>query len=320
MALTTGVIELTEVEAACLDAVREGIDTKIKIAARASSDFWAVSKALEILRRSQLVRRSRDARWEVTARGQNCLVRLVAEVKSQPSPKQVGKVVLGTSAHLLLSSLHGPMRGAELIELLGLSPQQVRKIVVKLLAYDRVRIGDRAHVLHIVARVDDPSDLLSRDEERVLSAFPREAAVVTTGLKAVTGLSATRVEHALRSLRDMEFVNADETNRGKSFYRLSSAGGSHFQRRSQARRAKPARLVVRSDRVREILTYLLDHGEARIRDVRDGLGIAGASITAQMQYLKRKNLIEKVGDERSAPYTLTDDGRAVLAEMERRTV
>jgi len=49
--------------------------------------------------------------------------------------------------------------------------------------------------------------------------------------------------------------------------------------------------------------------------VRDALGIAYASINALMQYLKRKRLVKKVGDELSAPYGLTDEGREALADM-----
>jgi predicted transcriptional regulator len=37
-----------------------------------------------------------------------------------------------------------------------------------------------------------------------------------------------------------------------------------------------------------------------------------------MQYLKRKDLVEKIGDEFNAPYTLTDKGHSALAEMTRR--
>ena len=39
------------------------------------------------------------------------------------------------------------------------------------------------------------------------------------------------------------------------------------------------------------------------------------SINALMQYLKRKQLAAKAGLEFDAPYTLTDQGRAVLEEM-----
>jgi uncharacterized protein YjhX (UPF0386 family) len=41
-------------------------------------------------------------------------------------------------------------------------------------------------------------------------------------------------------------------------------------------------------------------------------------LNALFQYLKRKRLIAKVGDDLHAPYSLTDDGRATLAEMTRR--
>jgi hypothetical protein len=39
------------------------------------------------------------------------------------------------------------------------------------------------------------------------------------------------------------------------------------------------------------------------------------SINALMQYLKRKRLVAKVGQEFDAPYSLTETGRATLAEM-----
>jgi len=42
------------------------------------------------------------------------------------------------------------------------------------------------------------------------------------------------------------------------------------------------------------------------------------STNALMQYLKRKDLVEKIGDEFNAPYTLTDKGHSALAEMTRR--
>jgi DNA-binding PadR family transcriptional regulator len=45
------------------------------------------------------------------------------------------------------------------------------------------------------------------------------------------------------------------------------------------------------------------------------LRVPHQSINALMQYLKRKHLVEKVDQEFNAPYSLTDEGRAVLAEM-----
>jgi hypothetical protein len=48
------------------------------------------------------------------------------------------------------------------------------------------------------------------------------------------------------------------------------------------------------------------------------LRIPRESINALMQYLKRKQLVEKTSQEFSAPYSLTNEGHAALAEMTRR--
>jgi predicted transcriptional regulator len=82
--------------------------------------------------------------------------------------------------------------------------------------------------------------------------------------------------------------------------------------------AQRCRLPVESDRVRKVLSTILDSGALRIRDVTDTLRIPRQSINALMQYLKRKHLVEKIGSEFEAPYSLTDKGRAALAEMTRR--
>jgi hypothetical protein len=50
----------------------------------------------------------------------------------------------------------------------------------------------------------------------------------------------------------------------------------------------------------------------------DVLSIPRESINALMQYLKRKLLVIEIGEEFSAPHSLTDEGHAVLAEMTRR--
>jgi Mn-dependent DtxR family transcriptional regulator len=67
-----------------------------------------------------------------------------------------------------------------------------------------------------------------------------------------------------------------------------------------------------------VLSAILDSGALRIRDVTHVLRVPHQSINALMQYLKRKHLVKKTGQEFSAPYALTDEGRAALAEMTRR--
>lgn len=309
------VVELSDSEAACLNAVREGHGTKTKIAVRAVRDFRAVTKALESLRRARLIRKGRDARWHVTPQGRQCSVRRYPDPKPKRGRKADGKVVPGSSADRLLKALDRPMRGTELTALLGVSVQRVHQLVVRLLAQDKIRIGDSSHILHIVARANDPSVLLTRDEERVLSALPDDMKATATGLAAVTHMPVLGVEELLARLCDLGLVENTGTRRGKELYMLSSAGRQHFQRREDARRAKPALLRVKSDRVYDVLSHLSDNGQARIKDVRDALGIAPASINALMQYLKRKQLVRKIGEELGSAYELTDDGRAALAEM-----
>ena len=84
-------------------------------------------------------------------------------------------------------------------------------------------------------------------------------------------------------------------------YALTEAGASHPEYRPDATKARPVPLPVRSDRVREVLSYLADHGPARIRDLRDRLNIPHNSINALVQYLKRKGLIRKVDDSYESP-------------------
>jgi len=124
------------------------------------------------------------------------------------------------------------------------------------------------------------------------------------------------------SERDFETVFADLApiaRRGaRNPPRRTEAGKNHPQRDESARRAAVPRLPVESDRVRKVLSTILDSGALRIRDVTDVLRIPRESINALMQYLKRKHLVKKTGQEFSAPYALTDEGRAALAEMTRR--
>jgi len=122
----------------------------------------------------------------------------------------------------------------------------------------------------------------------------------------------------LKRLVARRFVDESEGLCGGQVYRLSEAGKNHPQRDQSARRATIPRLPVESDRVRRVLSMILDSGTLRIRDVTNALSIPRESINALMQYLKRKHLVKKTGLEFNAPYSLTAEGRAALAEMTRR--
>ena len=75
---------------------------------------------------------------------------------------------------------------------------------------------------------------------------------------------------------------------------------------------------MRSDRVRLVLQTIADADAIRIRDVARLANVPQQSANALMQYLKRKKLVAKTADEFDAPYRLTKQGAATLAEMSLR--
>jgi DNA-binding PadR family transcriptional regulator len=170
----------------------------------------------------------------------------------------------------------------------------------------------------MVARADDPTPLLSREEQRVLSAFPEHYATTATKIRLAARCEETATAGALERLLALGLVAGEGTAAGSKVYRLAAAGLAHPQYRQSAGRAAPPTLPVRSDRVCAVLVLLADRGQAQITHVRDALGVAHPSINALFQYLKRKSLVRKSGEEIRAPYVLTERGREVLAEMRRR--
>ena len=311
-------VQLTVSEAACLDAVKDGLDRKTSIAVETKQDLKTVAKALERLRRARLIRRAGSRCWRSTTQARHCAVRVVANPERRSGGKSFGALVAGSTAERLLNALDRPMRGIDLVDRLGVTRQRVHQLTVRLHAQGRVRFGDRGNILHIVARSDDPSLLVTRDEERILSALPDEAATTVPRLAAGAGMPSARAKDAVDHLYEKGLVEEDGSSRGYSLYRLAAVGRTHFQRRASARRADPVPLKVKSDRVRSVLSYLAERGEARIKGVRDALGISQASMNALMQYLKRKGLVSKVSRELKAPYALTAEGRDTLREMFRR--
>jgi Mn-dependent DtxR family transcriptional regulator len=210
------------------------------------------------------------------------------------------------------------MRGNEIVERLGVSHQRVRQLVIKLHAQGHVNFGDPEKPFWIIRRADDRAPLLSRNEEHVLSAIPREYVTNAAKIRLAARMSENEVQKILDGLIASCFVEEFEGFQGNRVYRLTEAGKSHPQRDQSARRAAVPRLPVESDRVRNVLSTILDSRALRIRDLTHALRIPRKSINALMQYLKRKHLVKKTGPEFDAPYSLTDEGRAALAEMTRR--
>lgn len=310
---------LTATQAACLDVLREKSSGKTGVAVATKLDLRTVASALAALSRARLIARSDRIRWRATAGGRSCVVRVVRDPERRLGGKGFGRLIAGSTAQRLLDELDRPMRGSELVERLGVTKQRVHQLVVRLHAQGRLRLGDRAKVLHIVARTDDRSVLLARDEERILSAFPDEGATSVAKLAARAHMPGGRITDALAGLHKKGLVEKIRSRRGPALFRLGSEGREHFQRRASSRRAEPMPLAVRSDRVRDVLTCVGRSGGVRIKDVRTALGIPHQSVNALMQYLNRKRLVRKRDRGPTAPYELSSEGRDTLAEMIRRS-
>jgi hypothetical protein len=111
------------------------------------------------------------------------------------------------------------------------------------------------------------------------------------------------------------FAEAVDGLQGELMFRVTAAGLEHPRYIRSGRRAPRPPLPVKSDRVRAVMQTISDAGELRIRDVKVLTKIPQRSINVLMQYLKRRRLLAKGDDRFEAPYSLTELGRATLAEM-----
>ena len=306
-------VALTRSQAACLIALRNGKYSKTTVAIEAKLDLIETLAALAVLARLGLARENSEKRtWRATPRGRACRYQLSVE-----RPRRKRGAPRG-SGWRLLALLDRPRRGKEIAEKLGLSPQRVHQLVVKLHARGYLSVADPEHPLWLVMRAGDKTRLLSREEERVLSAVPREYVSDATKIRLAVGMAEDVVEKTLESLLAAKLVESFEGLRGRQVYRMTLAGLNHPQRAPSARPAEEPRLPVESERVRNVLSAIARAGTLRGRDIAAMLQIPRQSLNALMQYLKRKHMVEKAGQELYAPYSLTDTGRMALTEMTRR--
>ncbi len=85
-------------------------------------------------------------------------------------------------------------------ERLGVTRQRVRQLIVRLHALGRIAFGDSDNPFWIVMRVEDKSLVLSYDEERVLSALPRERAAEAARIRVAARLPESKVGQILGRL------------------------------------------------------------------------------------------------------------------------
>jgi len=301
---------LTQPQAACLIALRRCKETQPKIAVEAKLALAKTAAALRILGRLGLAEHDQAKKWHATPHGRICRFETAPD---RPRPNRLP----GAGGRRLLALLDRPMRGREIVEKLEMTHQGVRQLLIKLHAHGHVRFADPENPFWLVMRVGDKTPVLSRHEERVLSAVPRDYATDATKIRIAAGVPDSEIHQILERLLVRRFIEMSDGLRGTRVYRTTDAGFSHPQCDQSAYRAQAQRPPVESDRIRQVLSAIFDSGELRIRDVTSTVSVPHQSINALMQYLKRKRLVKKSGRELHSPYVLTAEGIAALAEMTR---
>ncbi len=311
-------LALTSSEAACLDAIRAGASAKTQIALRAGLDQRRAERALAGLSEHKLIVR-RDRRWALTRKATSTSISVTPDKRSRRGRAAEVGIRSGSSAERLLRLLDRPRRGSELATELGLSPQRVHQLVVRLVAFGLVRTGDPDRPLHTVARQDDHTVLLRVGEEKVLSAIPANEATTIGRIARASKRSVGETMTAVRVLVEQGLVGTAGHSRRGELYCLTPTGRSHWQRRPEVRAASLPPLPVRSERVRLVLDHLNGEGPTRTVRVGEALGIPHESMNGLMQYLKRKGLVQKAGTGLNDPHEITPEGKAALAGMHSRT-
>jgi Mn-dependent DtxR family transcriptional regulator len=310
--------QLLAEEAGCLRALRSGASSKSRIAVVAGLDLRRAQRALERLADKRFaVREERPGgrvAWAAASPEQAGVEEVDLEA-ALDSPLVSSDIRPGTAAARLLDRLDAPKRSTELARELGVTPQRVHQIIVRLLALGLVRPADPAMPTRVVARAEDPTQMLDGLEERVLSSLPDDQATTAKKLAARLKLSTTQVEATIANLATDGLVQLSGQISGDVLYRLTTAGAANFQRDRSSRPADLPKLPVQSDRVRLVLDHLAERGPARTFAIARELALAPASINALMQYLKRRGLVAKAGPDLKAPHDLTPEGRRVRDEM-----
>jgi DNA-binding IclR family transcriptional regulator len=284
---------------------------------RARLNLGQTNNALERLAALQLAISNDRHEWHLTLRGKRSNVTTVPAAQKR-GPKPSTAQMPGAGAIRLLALLDRPQRGTALMTMLGVTRQRVHQLTVALSAFGLIRLANPDFPTFVIARKDDPSILLRRDEERMLSAFPEVEATTLSRIMRVFEIPTAKLDGITKSLCRMGLIEKAGMATYGALFRLTPAGAVHWQRSLTAPQADAPPLPFRSDRVQSVLSYLESHGPIRTRDVGLALGVGKATINALMQYLKRKNAVRLVSDAHFAPYELTAEGREILAAMERR--
>jgi DNA-binding IclR family transcriptional regulator len=304
------IVVLTKSQAACLEALRAGRSSATDIATETKLSRYHVVRSLRALEVVRLAERGPYTVWRAASLADACSPSVM--VRGRPRRDDE---TLSPKARRLLELLTAPIEGGKIAELLGVSRQGAHNIVHRLHAQGILKFGNPKHPFWMVMRTADDTPLLTREDERVLSATPGAYATHPSQLRNRTRLSDDQIEDALDRLVHAGLVEAVGEFNGDALYRATPAGLAHPQNRPEIREADPPTLPVYSDRVQAVLSAIENAGALRIRDVRESLRLPQQSINALMQYLKRRKLVRKTGQLFDDPYVLTPMGRITLAEM-----
>ncbi len=216
MPLKARSLALTKSQAACLIALRNGKVSKPGIAIQAKLDLIKTARALGTLARLRLAKQDQANKWHTTTRGKTFRFKII------PDRLRRNRRIPGPGGRRLLKLLDRPMRGNEIVERLGVSHQRVRQLVIKLHAQGRITFGDLQNPFWIIRRADDRTPLLSRDEEHVLSAIPREYVTNATKIRLAARMPENKVQKILGGLIASRFVEEFEGFQGNRVYRPRS--------------------------------------------------------------------------------------------------
>ena len=159
-----------------------------EIAIQAQLDLTKTATELRALARIGLARQNQSKRWHTTTAGSmsSCDV---------PDRLRRNSGLPGPGALRLLQLLYRPMRGSEIAEQLAFSQKEFVSLLIRLHAQGRGELWRSGYaLLDCDARRRQRTPLLSRGEEHVLSAIPREYATDATKIR----LAARMPEHTVQ--------------------------------------------------------------------------------------------------------------------------
>ena len=256
--------------------------------------------------------------WRVTERG-------AAYPVKQPDPDDLPLIGRRrqrrdpfSSVARTLDHLDQPRYGSTLAPLLAVTRQQVRNVVERLHAEGRIRVADPDEPTFAIARHDDETILLTRAEERLLSALPSVGYVSAGRIRMVCSNHGKDIDGMLQRLGRYGLVSATKRRwrrRETRMYQITEAGKAHWQRHEDLRKALPIPPFP-SKRIYLVMRFVAENGPTKARNVSDALGTPYQATNALFQYFKRNKLAYREGTKAHHGYVLTDYGRSVLSELE----